>query len=59
MSSALRDVLCACYESGGTDETTGVQLAPKLQVRIFLVLQRYHVLHLRLRYRAKKHLVRK
>lgn len=32
MSSALRDVLCACYESGGTDEATGSQLAPKMQV---------------------------
>lgn len=36
MSSALRDVLCACYESGGTDEATGSQLAPKMQVwRLF------------------------
>lgn len=32
MSSALRDVLCACYESGGVDEATGSQLTPKLQV---------------------------
>eukprot|EP00752_Nemacystus_decipiens_P011318 g10058.t1 len=31
MSSALRDVLCSCYESGGTDEATGKQLAPKMQ----------------------------
>lgn len=38
MSSALRDVLCACYESGGTDETTGSQLAPKLQVRFCLLI---------------------
>ncbi|CAM9453902.1 unnamed protein product [Ectocarpus sp. 13 AM-2016] len=34
MSSALRDVLCACYESGGTDEATGSQLPPKMQAPI-------------------------
>ncbi|CAM9413811.1 unnamed protein product [Ascophyllum nodosum] len=32
MSSALRDVLCACYESGGVDEASGIQRIPKLQV---------------------------
>ena len=32
MSSALRDVLRLCYESGGVDESTGSQLTPKLQV---------------------------
>lgn len=36
MSSALRDVLLACYESGGADEATGAQLDPKLQVGLVL-----------------------